>query len=145
MRSHVAKILFLLAMCPMANAAEAGDAAGCPSAPPPWTVTKRPGPDFHVCYYGAEGRTGLFGIYLGLHPMFQPPRETKGIAGSVGGRPVEWFAKEPSKGAPQFAQQGLVFPSPDGAVRGRIAHIWIYGATAQELETVREAVEQIRW
>ena len=108
-------------------------------------VTKRPGPDFDVCYYRAEDRSGFFGIYLGFHPMFHPPRGAKGIAGSVGGRSVEWFVKQPSQGAPQFAQEALVFQSPDETDRGPVAHAWIYGATEQELESVREAITQIRW
>jgi len=137
-------VVSLLAFA-MASASLPAAADVCPSAPAPWTVTKRPGPDFDVCYYRAEGRTGFFGIYVGFHPSFRPPPTAKGIAGSVGGKPVEWFAKQPPASAPQFAQEALVFQSPGEKGDRPMAHVWIYGATAEELEVVRGAAAQVQW
>lgn len=142
MRVNVVRIL---AFRVIASAAMSAAADRCPTAPSSWTVTTKEGPDFDVCYYRAESGTGVFGIYLGFHPMFHPPSGEKGVAGSVGDRPVEWFPKKPSPGAPLFAEQALVFQTPGDPKSGPVAHIWIYGTSAQEIESVRETVTKLRW
>jgi hypothetical protein len=111
MHSSAVSVACLLTVCGMANAETPTLPENCPSVPSPWTVTKKQGPDFDVCYYRAQGLDGFFGIYLGFHPMFRPSSGAKGVAGSVGGKPVEWFVKTPSPGAPNFAQEALVFQS----------------------------------
>ena len=63
--------------------------------------------------------------------MFRPPPNAEGVAGSIGGKPVEWFAKTPSPGAPPFGQQALILQPPGGTYTGPIAHVWIYGDTVE--------------
>ena len=145
MRPASAIVASLLVVSAIARGAEPSDVTGCPTAPSPWTVTKRPGPDFDVCHYRAKGHTGFFGIYLGFHPEFFPNYGEAGMAGSVGGRPVEWFPKQPVEVSQHFTQNALVYQSPGDKKSGPVAHVWIRGDSVQELDSVRDAVAQIQW
>ena len=138
-------LLSFAATVPWAYAGSAIPDDVCPSPPQGWAVKHQPGPDFDVCYYNSSGRTGFFGIYLGQYPMFHPPKGKRGLPGSVGGVPVEWFDKRPSKGAPNFAQEALVLEHVGGKATERIiGHAWVYGASAEELAQVRDAIAKIK-
>ena len=132
-----------IAHCAYAGTEVAADV--CPSPPQGWVVKHQPGPDFDVCYYNSSGRTGFFGIYLGQYPVFHPPKGERGLPGSVGGVPVEWFDKRPSQGTPSFAQEALVFEHLEGKATERIiAHAWIHGASAEELAQMRDVISKVK-
>ena len=118
----------------------------CPLPSPPWKMERQQGPDFDVCRYQADGEDAFFGIYVGLHPQFHPPKNKRGLAGSVGGVAVEWFDKAPGTGATTLGQDAIIPPfgitKPEFGLTG---HVWIYAPTEEKLRAVRDVVGSVAW
>src|SRR5262245_9831770 len=130
------RLVVTLAVLALASAAAAAAqqpaAEVCPALPAAsgFTWDYRPGPDFDVCYaQPVDGGKRLFGIYLGLHPSFEPRADKQRAAGVVAGQPVTWYAADKdSAGYAEAIETVLTLPATADGYQP-VAHVWVYTST----------------
>jgi len=131
-----------------AAAAQERGAEICPALPAgsgfAWEY--RPGPDFDLCYAKpADGGKRLFGIYLGLHPSFEPRAAQRRAPGMVGGQPVTWYAADKDAAGYADAIETVVdLPATDDGYKP-VAHVWVYTSTTEEQAQILRLLSEIRF
>jgi hypothetical protein len=60
--------------------------------------------------------------------MFRPDPSKPHTQGVVGGRPVQWYRRDPGQDSSEFSQEGLV-----DLDQGEVAHVWVTAASESEL------------
>lgn len=131
--------LLACAFLAITTAASAQTAERCPTLPADsgliWSY--REGPDFDLCYaIQADSSDTAFGMYFGNHPSFQPDEAVRVDDGIVGGREVVWYEKDDDA----LARQTLLVLDPEHDL---VAHIWVMGETAEELEERLAVLERL--
>lgn len=136
------KPLWLLPLLlPLAGAAAAQDAAGCPQLPAELGLTweHRAGPDYDFCRALRADGTEAFGLNIAKDAPFEPLRVNRAERVTIDGQEVTWYRTEIA-GREIQARETLV-PLADG----RVAHMWVQARSQEQLEQVLDQTQSIKF
>ena len=147
-RVHLGAMTALALASAAAAAAQDPGAEICPELPAGsgFAWEHRTGPDFELCYAEpVDGGRRLFGVYLGLHPSFEPRAEKRLAAGVVGGQPVTWYAADKETAGYAYAIEALLNLPATGDGFRPVAHVWVYTSTQDEQAQILRLLSQARF
>jgi hypothetical protein len=130
--------LALLLATGMAQAQSAGGACPRLGAASGLAWEHSAGPDFDFCRALDGNGQQVLGVYVGRDSPFKPNRRDRAETGMIDGQRIDWYRSELA-GEPDVQVRETLIRLADG----RVAHIWMRAASAQELAQDLQRAEQL--